>query len=121
MICDLPFEIQNKIFYYLEHPCARMIKAFQPTFVRYATIGTCDKCGKHGRKLNLDILAEYGSDTCICISCDNYSDHYFLEGYSRLRFLVDNEIVNDENHSYDSYDDSSDEDDSHDDDDDDYM
>ena len=26
MICDLPFEIQNKIFYYLEHPLTTMFK-----------------------------------------------------------------------------------------------
>ena len=26
MICDLPFEIQNNIFYYLEHPITTMFK-----------------------------------------------------------------------------------------------
>ena len=112
----LPQEFQNKIFYYAaEHPCAEMIKAYQPPFVKYATIGTCDRCGRHGRKLNLEILAESGDD--ICISCDN--SYPFSGEYCRLSFLVDNEIVNDENHSYDSYDsddDSSDEDDSDDDD-----
>ena len=32
MICDLPFEIQNKIKYFtLEHPCAKIIKDAQET------------------------------------------------------------------------------------------
>ena len=103
----LPQELQNKIFYYAaEHPCAKMIKAYQPPFMKYPTTGTCQICERHGRKLNLKIQA-YSGDY-VCISCDN--SYPFSGEYCRLSFLVDNEVVNDSHHSYDSDDDYSDED-----------
>ena len=116
-IDNLPSELQNKIFYYYaEHPCAEMIKAYQPPFMKYPTIGTCQICERHGRKLNLEIRA-YSGDY-VCISCNN-SYPSSREEYCTLGFLVDNEIVNDSYHSSDSDDDFSDGDDFDDDDDDD--
>ena len=85
MICDLPVELQNMFYYAAEHPCAKMIKSYRTPFKNYATIGTCKRCGRHGRKLNLDILAEYGDD--VCISCD-YSCPFPVD-YCALNYLND--------------------------------
>ena len=86
MISNLPVELQNKIFFYAaEHPCAKIIKSYRTPFIKYATIGTCERCRRHGRKLNLEILAECGDD--VCISCNNYCP--FPVDYCALTYLND--------------------------------
>ena len=104
---NLPLELQNKImFYVLEHPCAKMIKSYRKPFKHYKTIGTCERCDRHGRKLNLDILAECSDN--VCISCDNSCP--FPADYCALNYIDDDESVSDSDFGFDSEDGDSDED-----------
>ena len=86
---NLPLEIQNKIFFYLEHPIAKIVRkhieiseeaemngnfclpshVLMNTSFCIGSTGTCDHCNTNGRILNGYWLIRTGSD--VCIKCTN--------------------------------------------------
>ena len=55
MLINLPIEINNKIFFYLSHPCADIIKNNFANIAKghlFTKIGKCYRCKKRGRKLD---------------------------------------------------------------------
>ena len=93
MICNLPVELQNKIFYYVaEHPCAKMIKQYHnPDFIEIKELldkgilcasalktraGSrtskslyCGGCGKRGKHYRYRTAPSCGAEILLCLSC----------------------------------------------------
>ena len=97
-INNLPLELQNKIFYYLEHPVAKIVRehieiteeaemngnfclpshVLMNTSFCIGSTGTCDHCNKNGRIMNGYWLIRTGSDVCIkCTHDDKIRKLYY--------------------------------------------